>query len=192
VGIAAYRADAIAITASLAWLGLIWWEWIPTRPLLGSVLLLGAYLLSCFGLILANRSNTTFGRFALVVCGTTAALVAFTTWGTVLSEAPILASGKSPPIGKFLGMLFPPFAAAIATAAVVLVPTSLLFAKHYWLVPIAALVIGIYVSGYWPLLPAEPTTGDSIVAIAWVLFAALPTFVLVKFGPLIRRRIRAT
>jgi hypothetical protein len=182
----------LACAVAAIWFALLWSGFVVAFALVGTVLLLGAYISTCWALIYLHRQGLELNAFARSAGAFVLALLAFAAWGNVLSVVPAgLPISKYPIWLSFLSFLLPCAAATVTTVALLLVPAPLLLSKHAWFPPVLGCVIAFAVAGWSPSAGSQDAISGAIVTMEWVAFATLPAFILHLLSGKLRAALRA-
>lgn len=182
-----------AVVAAAIWLFLLWSDFVIARPLVDAVLLLGMYALTCWSLIYLHRQRLELNVFSRSAGMIALASLAVVTWSNVINIVPFGLPIPSYPVWlSFLSLLLPCAVATLATAAILLVPASLLLRNFAWVPPVLGCVIAFAIADSWPNFAARGTIGEAIYSLESVAFATLPALILHLLSDKLRAAFRAT
>jgi hypothetical protein len=184
------HANGAVLFATGSWVALLWSGSVASNPWIAAAAIIVAYALTCVGLVRVARPEIAVHAVVQACCILVVALFAFTTWGLVVASVPLDLIPKRFPTGaRFFALLIPAVVATMTTTLLLLMPVSLLLRRHFWLPPMIALAIWVWVSGDWPIVRAGATIGQSVLVLEQLSLGLVTPVLLMWIAPRLRQRM---
>jgi hypothetical protein len=180
----------VAIVVCSVWIYLLNISYSGAGPWVQGLVFIVIYLTTSALLVASYRQGTTLGFFTKSVCVVTTSFVTSIFWILIIDSltSPLYIHNGEYWI-SFSSLLMPGIIATTLVSAALIIPSSVLFNKHFWSIPVLAIVFWALLPGsLLSFLPLTSVSGRIILFEATFFVLAIP-LILNKICPSVRKWI---